>query len=90
MSIKPWQERVADENTYWGGDARRTDAIAMQAEIDELRAALAAQPVLAPKEVLDLYNFMDTAFVALTSQQEQIMMSLEAARITGRFNARHA
>lgn len=46
MSIKTWQERVADENAYWGGNpSGRTDELAMQAEIDELRAALAAKLV---------------------------------------------
>lgn len=35
---------------------------------------------LVPVEVVNLFNFMDTSFVAMTSQQEQIKISLDIAR----------
>jgi len=62
----------------------------LQQELAEAQAALASQAIetecvpegyqLVPIEVLNLYRFMVSSFIPLTSQQEQIMISLDKAK----------
>lgn len=59
-------------------EVRRQLADAL-AEIDRLKAVPAGF-VVVPAEVLDLYRFMATAFVPMTSQQDQIAISLQKAK----------
>lgn len=79
--IKTWQERsvsLSGTTPVVGIETQRL----MQQEINELRDAFIDNEgvCVVPTEVVDLFNFMVTAFVPVTSQQEQIKISLDVAK----------
>ena len=81
MNIKTWQERLLPHDGYVA-TVKVAQITLMQAEIDELRAALKAQPVQEPAELAEI-----TAYIVKIARWAGGKIEVERQRGAGYFHA---